>query len=159
MPETDISVYKLLLISVMKQAIVDALLHKKPKPPSMKYRRYGNKKSRMAIRKTIIFATKNYQFCNPNNAIIPLSICNMVDKIFAMNDKEPKKKKDKAYNARQFLTDKNKVFCEYNELLGIEPTYASEKINGVIKLYDKGNKNILRELRQSIDLFNRASIS
>lgn len=156
MLNSEVSGSRNLVITILKQALNDATLCKNPKKPKVKLLK-RLKNYNLTLKNTLFFVSKNYHILLGNKVLINIAMMKMIDRILNISEKKSVKKETLAYDARNFLNDKNSAFCLYTFLINVDPTYAYEKIRHQLKLFDKGKKNLLKNKGDLFDIIGAKS--
>lgn len=133
--QNNIAGCKSLFSRVISDTFCEAILSYEPKLPDELILERRKKRARK-LRKSFIFTVKNYQYAGDNTFKLNFLLLDLLVRIYRVIDCDPQTKNERAYYAREFLTDQNPNFCWYCTQLGIDPVYASEHLNKEIALSD-----------------------
>ncbi len=129
--QDNIAGCKSLFSRVISDAFHEAISSFNPRPTD-EYTLNRRDKRKKKLRKSFICAVKLYPYAGDNQRLVEFLLVDLLVKIYRVIDVYAEHSDEKAYYAREFLTDQNPNFCWYCHQIGIDPVYASKKIQDEI---------------------------
>lgn len=134
-----------LIASILNQAIRDALSYKRPRTPLRRITKFKRNKYLsllIALSPHLVIEFRKKYLLSATNHIsssLLLYIAKVYSHILDIASKKPETADEKfSWEARNFISDKNKLFVHYCTLLDIEPAYLEQKVHAYIFKFDNG---------------------